>query len=119
MATMKVRFVSGIGGDKVEVTVKDGEQVLHSQTYSYGDNASYNRLNAEIAASQYARAQKNGWTSRYYCLKPFIGDILKDLIETHYIGNDDIEYSGYYVFANREATPEEGQHLVDKIADEV
>ena len=104
MATMKVRFVSGIGGDKVEVTVKDGEQVLHNQTYSYGDNASYNRLNAEIAASQYARAQKNGWTSRYYCLKPFIGDI---------------EYSGYYVFANREATPEEVQHLVDKIADEV
>lgn len=119
MATMKVRFVSGISGDRVDVTIKDGEQVLHNQTYSYGDNASYSRMNADIAASQYAQAQKYGWTNPYYCLKPFIGDILKDLIETHYIGNDDIEYSGYYVFADREATPEEVQRIVDKIADEV
>ena len=119
MATMSVRFIEGISRDKVEVVIKDGQQVLHNQTYSYGYDASYNRANADIATRKHEEAKKYGWTSPYYCLKPFIGDILKDLIETYYIGNQDIEYTGYNVFANRALTSEEIKEIVDKIAEEV
>ena len=97
---MKVRFVSGISGDGVRVRVLEGEKVVFQKEYAYGYNASYSR----------------DWETAE---KPFIGEILRVLIEDHLIGNDDIEYSGHYVFAGREMTPEEVQKLVDKIADEV
>lgn len=118
MAKMSVRFIVGLNGDRVQVKISEGDKCIFEEDYSYGYNASYNRMFAEIAAKDHEDAIKYGWRS-IYPLKPFIGDILKDLIETHYIGNDDIEYSGYYVLAGREATPEEVQKKVDAIADEV
>lgn len=118
MAKMLVRFIVGLNGDRVQVKISEGDQCIFEEDYSYGYNASYNRMFAEIAAKDHEDAIKYGWRG-IYPLKPFIGDILKDLIETHYISNDDIEYSGYYVLAGREATPEEVQKTVDKIADEV
>jgi hypothetical protein len=115
---MKVRFISGINGDRVEVKITDGTQKLYTHAYSYGYNASHNRMFAAMAQADVENAKKYNWKTPYI-LKPFIGDILKDLAETYYIGNEDIEYSGYYVFAGREATPEEVQKQVDKIAKEM
>lgn len=118
MAKMSVRFVVGMNGDRVQVKIQEGDQYIFQEDYSYGYNASYNRMFANLATEDHENAIKYGWRG-IYPLKPFIGDILKDLIETHYIDSDDIEYSGYYVFAGREATPEEVQRKIDKIADEV
>ena len=115
---MYVHFVVGLNGDRVEVTIKGDAVEVFKHGYAYGYNASYNRQFARLAEVEYENAIKYKWKGPRI-LKPFIGDILKDLIETHYIGNDDIEYSGYYVLAGRAATPEEVQKWVDKIADEV
>lgn len=119
MAKMAVKFVVGINGDRVEVKITDESgEALHTHAYSYGYNASYNRRLAAWAQADVENAKKYNWKTPYI-LKPFIGDILKDLAETYYVGNDDIEYSGYYVFAEREATPEEVQKQVDKIRAEM
>lgn len=118
MKKMTVRFIVGMSGDRVQVKIQEGDQYIFQEDYSYGYNASYNRFFADLAAEDHENAIKYGWRG-IYPLKPFIGDILKDLIEDNFIGNDDIEYSGYYVLAGREMTAEEVQEKVDKIADEV
>ena len=115
---MYVHFVIGLNGDRVEVRIQEDAVEVFKQSYAYGYNASYNRKFARLAELEREDAIKYNWKG-VYILKPFIGDILNDLIETYYIGNDDIEYSGYYVFAGRAATPVEVQKLVDAIADEV
>ena len=118
MAKMSVRFIVGLNGDRVQVKISEDDKCIFQEDYSYGYNASYNRMFAEIAAKDHEDAIKYGWRS-IYSLKPFKKKKKKELIETYYIGNDDIEYSGYYVLAGREATPEEVQKKVDAIADEV
>lgn len=115
---MYVHFVAGLNGDRVEVTIKEDAVEVFKHSYAYGYNASRNRQFARLAEAEYEDAIKYKWKGPHI-LKPFIGDILKDLIETYYIGNDDIEYSGYYVLGGCAAPPEEVQRWVDKIADEV
>ena len=119
MAKMKVNFINGTSADNVYVQIFDdaGGQILQEE-YSYGYNASRTRVFEDIARRDHDRAEKYGW-SNYYPLKPFIGDILKDLIETYYIGNDDIEYGGYLIYAGRPMTKEEIQKTVDAIVEEV
>ena len=115
---MYVHFVAGLNGDRVEVTIKEDAVEVFKHSYAYGYNASRNRQFARLAEAEYEDAIKYKWKGPHI-LKPFIGDILKDLIETHYIGNDDIEYSGYYVLGGCAAPPEAVQRWVDEIADEV
>lgn len=119
MAKMKVNFVNGVSADNVYVQIFDdaGGQILQEE-YSYGYNASRTRVFENIARRDHDNAEKYGW-SNYYPLKPFIGDILRDLIETYYIGNDDIEYGGYLIYSGRPMTKEEVQKMVDAIAEEV
>lgn len=119
MAKMKVNFVSGISRDNVVVTILDDskENILFHQSYFYGENASRNRVFEEIARRDHGQAERCGWKD-VYPLKPFIGDILRDLIETYYIGNGDIEYAGYNAYAGRLLTVEEVKKIVDAIAEE-
>lgn len=102
MSLMKVHFVSGISGDRVEVSIfkEDNTKPVFKESYAYGYNAAYCR--------DFANEK---------CL--FIGDILRDLVETYYIGNGEIEYSGYLVFPQRDMREDEVQRLVDKILEEV
>ena len=115
---MKVQFISGISCDRVQVKIQEGDKYIFQEDYEYGYNASHSRAFAEIAERDHENAIKYGWRG-IYPLKPFIGDILRNIIEDNLIGNNDLEYSGYNVFAGRSMTAEEVQKLVDKIADEV
>ena len=119
MAKMKVNFISGISGDSVVIKIFDDfdKNILFQERYYYGENASCNRKFEEIARRNHEQSEKYGWTNTYP-LKPFIGDIIRDLIEAYYIENN-IEYTGYNVFTNKELTTEEIQKIVDAIAEEL
>lgn len=108
MMTMKVHFIVGMSGDRVKINISD----IFQEEYAYGYNASYNRLNARMAEIDHENAIKYGWKSSYP-LKPFIGDILKELQETY--NPEEIEYTGFYVFANREMTEDEVQSVLKRI----
>lgn len=119
MAKMKVNFVNGISADRVYIQIfNDAGELLLKEEYLYGYNASHTRIFENIARRDHDNAERCGW-SNCYPLKPFIGDILRDLIETYYIGNDDIEYDGYLTYSGRPMTKEEVQKIVDAIAEEV
>lgn len=105
---MKICFITGMGGDRVKVTIPD----VFREDYAYGHNASYNRANARSAEVDHNNAIKYGW-QRPYPLKPFIGDILKELEERY--KPDSIEYTGFCVFANEELTEEEIQSILKGI----
>ena len=108
MATMKVCFITGMSGDRVKVTIPDAFR----EEYAYGYNVSYSRLNARMAQIDHENAIKYGWKNPYP-LKPFIGDILKELQETYKV--DKVEYEGFCVFANEELTEEEVQSILKRI----
>lgn len=108
---MKVCFISGLGGDRVKVTIPD----KFREEYAYGYNASYNRRNARSAEIDHENAIKFGWQNPYP-LKPFIGDILKEIEETY--KPDKIQYEGFCVFRNEEMSEEEVQGLLESIEKE-
>lgn len=119
MAKMDVRFISGINSDRVEAKIFTEDGTIDKKEFIYGLNASYNRKNAEYAQHDYENALKYGWDiGLWHMPKPFVGDLLHDLIETYYVGNEDITYSGYMVYPQRDMTPEEVQKRVDEIAEE-
>lgn len=117
MLKMMIKFVVGINGDRVEVQILNDNDIVFQHTYAYGYNASYNRDFANIAAKDYEDAIKYKWTGSYP-LKPFIGDIFATLIDAYKIEYQNIECSGYYVFAGRAATKEEITHMINKIKQE-
>ena len=93
-----VRFICGINGDRVEVTVTSPkDEVLLKKELIYGVNVSSSRKNAAY--------------------KPFIGEVLMDIVETYFI--NDIIYSGYFVFCNEEMTKDEVEQIVNNIIKEV
>lgn len=108
MMTMKVHFIVGINGDRVEVSIDD----VFSQEYAYGYNVSHNRAFARIAEKDVENAKKYGWKSSY-CLKPFIGDVLDEIKEKY--KPEKIEYSGYYVFSNQPMTDDEVRKKIERI----
>ena len=112
-----VRFICGINGDKVEATViNPKDEVLLKKELIYGVNVSSSRKNAEYSLQECQDAIKYNWsTPRVY--KPFIGEVLMDIVETYFINN--IIYSGYYVFSNREMTKDEVEQIVNNIIKEV
>lgn len=101
MSKMNIKYIMGLNSDRVEVKIYDNENSIFEQTYYLGYDSSSCRRYAEYAKQDYENAKKYGWKTTY-CLKPYIGDIIMDLVETHYINNEDIDYSGYNVFAQKE-----------------
>ena len=110
MPKMNIRYIMGLNSDRVEVKIYDNENSIFEHTYYLGYDSSSCREYVEYAKQDYENSKKYGWKT-IYCLKPYIGDILKDLVETNYINNGDIIYSGYNVFARKELKKLE----VDKI----
>lgn len=93
-----VRFICGINGDRVEATVINPKnEVLLKKELIYGVNVSNSRKNAVY--------------------KPFIGEVLMDIVETYFI--NDITYSGYYVFSDKEMTKDGIERRVNAILKEL
>ena len=107
---IKIHYICGINGDRVEVSGIENEKPIWKKEFSYGYNASYCRDHAEYAKKDYENSLKYGWKSFGHCLKPYIGDILTDLLA---------EYSAYYVFPQREATEDELQEIVKRLYAEI
>lgn len=110
MPKMNIRYIMGLNSNRIEVKIYDNENSIFERTYYLGYDSSSCKEYAEYARQDYENAKKYGWKTTY-CLKPYIGDILYDLVETNYINNEDINYSGYNVFAQKELEKLE----VDKI----
>ena len=110
MPKMNIRYIMGLNSNRVEVKIYDNENLVFKRTYYLGYDSSSCKKYAEYARQDYENAKKYGWKTTYY-LKPYIGDVLMDLVETNYINNEDIAYSGYNVFARKELEKLE----VDKI----
>lgn len=112
---MNVRYVSGTRADRVEVSIfgSDNKEVF-KETYTYGYNASYNKQFAAMAKTDYENSIKYKWRG-IYTLKPFIGDILTDLCNKYEINKDEINYSGYLVYSDKEYTEEEAKKLVKEL----
>ena len=112
-----VRFIGGINGDIVEATViNPKDEVLLKKELIYGVNVSSSRKNAAYSLQECQDAVKYNWsTPRAY--KPFIGEVLMDIVETYFI--NDIVYSGYYVFSDKEMTKDEVQKRVNAILREL
>ena len=109
-----VRFICGINGDRVEATViNPKDEVLLKKELIYGVNVSSSRKNAEYSLQECQDAVKYNWSTP----KPFIGEVLMDIVETYFI--NDIVYSGYYVFSDKEMTKDEVQKRVDAILKEL
>ena len=117
MLKMTIKFIAGLEGDRVEVKILEDNQITFQQEYIYGCNASYNRMFAKFAEEDHHNAIKYKWTGSYP-LKPFIGDIFETLINIHHIEHQNIECSGYYVFAGRAATKEELEKTINRIKQE-
>jgi len=111
MFTAKIRFVSGIGGDRVEVQIFEDGKEVDGGIYSYGYNASHNRTFEKMAQIDYENSIKYNWGHDYQ-LRPYIGDILVELLGKYGLTKEEAEYSGYYVFPQREANEEEVADII-------
>lgn len=109
-----VRYISGINGDRVEVKVfNEKNEVIRKETFSYGYNASYCRSHAACAEKDYNDSIKYKWTSCGHCLKPYIGDLLTELFKEYGKTKEEVKYSGYYAFSDKEATEEEVIKIIE------
>lgn len=111
MAKIHIHFISGICDDRVKITIND----LLVLEYAYGYNASYNREFAKYAEQDIESAKKYDWKGTYTS-KPFIGDILDELMEKYQ--PDEIVYSGHCVFPQRKMTGKEIQEKIARIEKE-
>lgn len=96
---INLRYISGISVDYIKVTSNDSSHPI-DETYTFGYDCSYNRRNAETD-------------------KPYIGDILADLVETNHIQEEDIEYSCYYVFPQKELSVPEAIQKFNELFSEI
>ena len=96
---INLRYISEISADYIEVTSDDPSHSIN-ETYAFGYNCSYNRRNAEAD-------------------KPYIGDILADLIETNHIQDEDIEYSCHYIFSQKELSAPEAIQKFNELFSEI
>ena len=109
---IKIHYIAGINGDRVEVSGVENEKAIWKEVFQYGYNASYNRRYAKYAEDDYNNSIKYNWKSAY-CLKPYIGDILTDILAEYNMTKDNAEYSAYYVFPQREATKDELEKIIE------
>lgn len=110
---LKLHYIAGINGDRLEITYND-IKINHA----FGYTCSSSRENEKYAEEDHFNAIKYGWKT-FYPLKPYIGDIVKDIVEENYIEAKDIEYSGYNVFCGRALTKEEVDSVFEKLFSEV
>lgn len=110
---LKLHYIAGINGDRLEVSY-DNVKINHA----FGYTCSSSRANERYAEKNHYDAIKYKWNT-IYPLKPYIGDLIKDIVETNYINAEDIEYSGYNVFAGREMTKEEVKETFDRLFAEI
>lgn len=115
---IKVQYIAGINGTRVEVKVFDNDNLIEKKEYSYGYNASYCRRHAKWAEDDVEKAKKYNWGPGY-CLKPYIGDLLVELFAKYGLTKEEVEYSGYYVFPQREATLEEVEQIKKDLYEEL
>lgn len=119
MANIKVKYIVGINGDRVEVEIFENEKIIEKETYSFGYNASYNRKFAKFAEQDYNNSIKYNWKS-HYCLKPYIGDILVELFNKYNLTKEDVEYSAYYVMSNKyDTTKEQSERIMEYLYKEL
>ena len=117
---LKAKSIEGIFGDRIEVSITDNNDVIFEKTYYYGDNASYTRIYADLAKKDYEDSIKYGWTNNgYYCLKPYIGDILKDLCDQYNINPKDIVFTGYNVMQKKPMRDESLQRFKKMILENI
>ena len=119
MYAAEIKYICGINGDRVTITIKDKNGTsIAQEEYSYGYNASYNRKNAEYARQDYEDSIKYKWkTSR--CLQPYIGDLLVDFLKKYDLKKEDAKYSAYYVFSGRYADESELNQIVERLYQEL
>lgn len=87
---MVITVQSGLNSDGFDVDIfKNDKKVFHND-YRYGYNASYDPKYAKYAEDDYNNAKKYGWDSSYYTLKPYVTDIVKDLMQKYNLDLDDI-----------------------------
>ena len=116
---IKVRYISGINGSRVEVKVFDDEdKMIEKKEYMYGANASYCRRHAKYAEEDHEKAIKYNW-GHGFPLKPYIGDLLVEFFAKYGLTKEEVEYSGFYVFPNREATKEEVEKIKKELYEEL
>jgi len=113
-----VNFISGISGDRVEVKIYNEDKLIKEEIYSYGYNASYNRSIAEYARQEYEKSIKYNWEYPRK-LQPYIGDLLVELFNKYGMTKEEAEYSGYYVFPQREATKDEVKEIIESLYKEL
>lgn len=113
MKKMFVKFINGINGDRVEIKIKDSNELLFVKEYVFGYNASYNRFFERNAKIDNENAIKYNWKG-FFPLKPYIGDIFKDLIKIYSIENENIECSGIYIMNKEKMNKEQAYNLFKK-----
>lgn len=116
---MLVNFINGINADRVEVKILDNTAPIFAETYQYGSNASHCRRHAKYAEEDYNNAQKYGWNSPYYCLKPYIGDLLVNICNEYNIDRAAIIYSDKHIFSGKAYTSDELKELAKHLFAEV
>lgn len=115
---IKVHYIYGLNGDRVIIYGKENEKTVWTQEYSFGYNVSSNRRFAKYAEEDYLNSIKYGWKTPR-CLKPYIGDILTEILSEYKLTKNDIEYSAYFVLPQRDATKEEVEKMVENLYTEV
>ena len=118
MINIKVKYIVGINGDRIEVEIFENGKNIEKETYSFGYNVSYNRQLAKYAEQDYKNSIKYNWKNTYH-LKPYIGDILVNLFNKYNLTKEKVEYSAYYVFLNTYATKEEIETIVKDLYKEL
>lgn len=120
MYKAEIKYICGINGDRVAIIISDKNGLpIANEEYSYGYNASYNRDSEAYAKKNYEDAIKYGWKSCYYCLKPYIGDLLVEFLSKYGLTKEDAKYSAYYVFSQRYANESELNLIVESLYKEL
>ena len=121
MNKLYLHYIEGINGNRVEVKITNekGKLLNAIKTYYFGLNASNTRENEARALKDYQDNIRYGWDNPHYCLKPYIGDILKDIVETYYIKEENIIYSAENIFANKTYDEKTSKKKFEKLLEEI
>ena len=99
-----IKYIQGLNGSRFEI---------NGVTYAYGYTCSRTREFARMAEKDHEDAIKYGWKNPYP-LKPFIGDILKEVCPDWRTAR----WTGVNIFAGRPLRPEEIRKIKKDIEEE-
>lgn len=118
-------YVEGIYGDRIEIAIElidfPNERKLLNiiKTYHLGFDASSTRENEARALKDYQDNIRYGWNNPHYRLKPYIGDILKDIIETSHVKKENIVYSAENVFIHKTYDEKTAKEKFERLLEEI